>query len=213
MLGSTAPPTHGSGLPAMASVSAQNRLRQPITSPIWACTPRKASTPVARAAFMSSPAMKSSFTAKPRAALHGEAVDEARARIELLQALDVAMDEHVLPGDEGVVEHEDGVVLVEAAGQRIVPRRSGRGGRQLVGGPADELDAGRVHGCHEHHHHARIVDFLAHVLAEEVVVRQGRVGGDDLGARRRRCRRRSPSGWRCRRPSPARPAWSGRWAD
>ena len=64
----------------------------------------------------SSPAMKSSFTAKPRAALEGEAVGKARARIELLQPLDVAMDEHVLPGDEGVVEDEDGVVLVEAAG-------------------------------------------------------------------------------------------------
>ena len=63
MLGSTAPPTHGSGLQAMASDSDQNRLRQPITSPICACTPRKASTPVARAALNSRPAMKSSFTA------------------------------------------------------------------------------------------------------------------------------------------------------
>jgi hypothetical protein len=35
----------------MASVSDQNRLRQPITSPMCACTPRKASTPVARAAL------------------------------------------------------------------------------------------------------------------------------------------------------------------
>ena len=51
MLGSTAPLTHGSGLQAMASESDQNRLRQPITSPICTCTPRKASTPVARAAL------------------------------------------------------------------------------------------------------------------------------------------------------------------
>ena len=47
----------------MASVSDQNRLRQPITSPICACTPRKLSTPVTRAALNKSPAMKSSFTA------------------------------------------------------------------------------------------------------------------------------------------------------
>jgi len=50
-LGSTAPFTHGTGLQAMASVSDQNRLRQPITSPICACTPRNDSTPVARAAL------------------------------------------------------------------------------------------------------------------------------------------------------------------
>ena len=86
MLGSTAPSTQGSGLQAMASESDQNRLRQPITSPIWACTPRKASTPVARAALKRRPEMKSSFTARRVAALQGEAVDEARARVELPSA-------------------------------------------------------------------------------------------------------------------------------
>jgi hypothetical protein len=64
MFGSTAPFTHGSGLQAMASDSDQNRLRQPITSPICACTPRNASVPVARAALQRRPEMKSSFTAR-----------------------------------------------------------------------------------------------------------------------------------------------------
>ena len=119
---------------------------------------------------------------QPHAALHGEAVEEAGFRIEILQPLDVAVDEHVLPGDERVVEHEDGVVLVEARGQRIIPRRAGRGGGEFVGLPADQLDAGRVHRRDEHHHHARIVDLLAHVLAEEIVVGQRRIGGDHFGA-------------------------------
>ena len=117
-----------------------------------------------------------------RAALQREAVDEAGARIERLQPLDVAMDDDVLPGDEGVVEHEDGVVLVEAGGERIVPGRAGGGGGQLVGGAADQLDARRVHRRDEHHHHAGIDDLLAHVLAEEIVVGEGRVGGHHLGA-------------------------------
>src|SRR5581483_5135521 len=95
---------------------------------------------------------------EPRAGLHGEAVDEAGAGIELLQPLHVAVNEHVLPGDEDVVEDEDGVVLVETGGERIIPRRAGGGGGQLVGRAADQLDAGRVHGRHEHHHHAGVVD-------------------------------------------------------
>ena len=67
-------------------------------------------------------------------------------------------------------------------GERIVPGRAGSGRRQLVGRPADQLDAGRVHGRDEHHHHARVGDLLAHVLAEEVVVRERRVGRHHLGA-------------------------------
>ena len=119
---------------------------------------------------------------EPRAALQGETVEEAGARIEALQPLDVAMNDHVLPGDERVVEDEDGVVLVEARCQRIVPRRAGGGGGELVGRPADQLDAGRVHRRDEHHHHARVGDLLAHVLAEEIVMGQRRVGGHHLGA-------------------------------
>jgi hypothetical protein len=92
------------------------------------------------------------------------------------------MDDDVLPGNEGVVEDENGVVLVEAGGERIVPGRAGGRGGKLVGGAADQLDARRVHGGDEHHHHARIDDLLAHVLAEEIVVGKSRVGRHHLGA-------------------------------
>ena len=92
------------------------------------------------------------------------------------------MDEDVLPGDEGIVEDEDRVVLVVPRRERIIPGRAGRGRGIFVGRPADQLDARRVHRRDEHHHHARIGDFLAHILAEEIVIGQRRIGGDDLGA-------------------------------
>ena len=57
---------------------------------------------------------------QPRAALELVAVEKARARIEHLDLLDVAVEQHVLPRDQHVVEHEDGVVLVEPRRQRIV---------------------------------------------------------------------------------------------
>jgi hypothetical protein len=53
--------------------------------------------------------MKSSFTASLV-----EPVEKSGARIEVLEALDVAIDDYVLPRNEGVIEYENGVVLVEA---------------------------------------------------------------------------------------------------
>ena len=120
---------------------------------------------------------------EPCAALQREAVEESRARIEVFEAFDVAMNEDVLPRDERIIEHEDGIVLVEPRRQRIIPRRTrGRGG-ELVGRPADQLDTGRVHRRDEHHHHRRIVDLLAHVLAKKIVMGQRRIGRDHFGAR------------------------------
>src|SRR5262249_23606182 len=81
---------------------------------------------------------------KPGAPLQCEAVEKSGARIEVLEALHIAINEDVLPWNERIVEHEDGVVLIEARGERIIPRRTGGGGGELVGWPADELDAGRV---------------------------------------------------------------------
>jgi hypothetical protein len=53
-------------------------------------------------------------------------------REEVVSEIDVAVDEHVLPGDEGVVQDEHGVVLVEAAGERVVERGAHHGGGVLV---------------------------------------------------------------------------------
>jgi hypothetical protein len=51
------------GFIAIASESAQNRLRQAITSPSIAWLPRKSSEPAARNALAITPTRKSSFTA------------------------------------------------------------------------------------------------------------------------------------------------------
>src|SRR5258706_6575110 len=120
---------------------------------------------------------------KPGASLQSEAVEKSGARIEVLEALHIAMNDDVLPGNECVVEHENGVILIKAGGERIIPRRTGGGGGELVGWPADKLDAGGIHGRDEHHHHARIRNLLAHVLAKKIVMGERRVGGYDLGAR------------------------------
>ena len=53
----------------------------------------------------------------------------------------VLIEEHVLPGDQHVVEDHQGVDLVEPAGERIVARRRAAGET----GAADVLDARRVH--------------------------------------------------------------------
>ncbi len=50
------------------------------------------------------------------------AVEMRRGLPPLVAAdLDVAIGEHVLPGDEHVVEHDEAVGLVEPAGERVVP--------------------------------------------------------------------------------------------
>ena len=92
------------------------------------------------------------------------------------------MQQHVLPGDERVVEHEDRIVLVEARRQRIVVGRAHDARHHLVGGAAEQLHARRVHRRDEHHRQVGIVDRHRRVLAEEIVVRQRRRGRDHLGA-------------------------------
>ena len=120
---------------------------------------------------------------EPGAALELVALQEPGLRIEHLELLEVAVQQHVLPGDQHVVEHEDGVVLVEARRQRIVERRPHHARRHLVGGAAEQLDAGRVHRRDEHHRQVGIVDRHGGVLAEEIVMGQRRGGRHHLGAR------------------------------
>src|SRR5262249_27953610 len=95
----------GVGLWAMASVSPQNRLRHAMISPSSASLPRNSSEPAARSALAMIPTRKSSFTAN---------------RVQPSQFLHVTVQQDVFPRDQHVVENEDGVILVEARGQRIV---------------------------------------------------------------------------------------------
>ena len=92
------------------------------------------------------------------------------------------MQQHVFPGDEDIVEHEDRVVLVEARRQRIVERRSHHARRHLVGGAAEQFHARRIHRRDEHHREIGVVQRHGGILAEEIIVRQRRRRRHHLGA-------------------------------
>ena len=70
MEGSTAPSTQGSGVPAMASDSDQNRLRQPITSPICACDAAKRLDAGRARRLVEEAGDEIELHGEPRAALH-----------------------------------------------------------------------------------------------------------------------------------------------
>ena len=130
---------------------------------------------------------------EPRAAVHDEARQEAGAREEVVGLLDVAVDEDVLPGDQHLVHDEDGVVLVEARGERIVERAAHRGRRHLVGRAADELHARRIGRDHEDDGEVLVLQRDQAVMGDEGVVGQHRAGRHHLGAGDDDARRRSPS--------------------
>src|SRR4029453_128908 len=118
--GSTYPSVHGVTLRAIASVSAQNRLRHASTSPTAACTPRKSFAPVASTPFSSSPARKSIFTARPRR-------DRIARRDHLLGVPTRAIEAMREPAAAGIGRHrQDG--LRRGVMQRVVePRDHPRG--------------------------------------------------------------------------------------
>jgi hypothetical protein len=66
-----------------------------------------------------------------RAAVQRQARGEARAVRELVGRLD-AVGEHVLPRDQHAVHDQDRVVLVQAAGQRVVERAAHHSRGHLV---------------------------------------------------------------------------------
>jgi hypothetical protein len=95
------------------------------------------------------------------------AADEAgRAR--------VAIEQHVVPWDQHVVEDQQGVDLVEAVGERIVGRRAAAG----EAGAADMLQTRRVHRADEAH---RIVRQLVVAPVGDGRLDEGLVG---IGGRR-----------------------------
>ena len=117
---------------------------------------------------------------EPRAALELVAGEEPGLGKEGLELLQIAVQQHVFPRNERVVEDEDGVVLVEAGRQRIVERRAHDARHHLVGSSADELHAGRVHWRNEHHREIGVVGRHRRVLAEEIVMGERGCRGDDF---------------------------------
>ena len=92
------------------------------------------------------------------------------------------MQQHVFPGNEDIIEHEDRVVLVEPRRQRIIERRAHHARRHLIRGAAEQLYARRVHRRDEHHREIGVVQRHRGVLTEKIVMRQRRRGRHHLGA-------------------------------
>ena len=110
------------------------------------------------------------------------AAEEARGAVKGVGLLDIAVDEHVLPGDEGIIEEQHGVVLVEAARQGMVEWADGL---VLVGGAAEEFGALRVHVGNEDEGEVLGLAFLqigGAVLRHERGVGDRRAGRQHLGA-------------------------------
>ena len=73
--------------------------------------------------------MKSSFTARRVQPWNVKRGRKPEAGKNVVDLVDVAVDEDVLPRDEHLVEDEDRVVLVQPAGQRVVERAAHHRGR------------------------------------------------------------------------------------
>jgi hypothetical protein len=123
--------------------------------------------------------MNSSFTA--RRVHPWKALEKTGLRAELLYLAEAAVDEHVLPRDQHLIQDENGVVLVQPRGQRVIEWAAHRRGHGRIRWPADQLHPGRVHSDSGDESEFPLAHWQA-VVGDEVVVRQGRAGGDDLGA-------------------------------
>jgi hypothetical protein len=99
-----------------------------------------------------------------------------------IDLFDIAVSEHVFVGHENFVEHDDGIVFVEAAGKRVIEGTAGGGGRQLIGRPAEQFHAGCI--CRHDAHESEILglDGQRAVVGDEVVMGERGSRGDHLGA-------------------------------
>ena len=114
--------------------------------------------------------------------MQGEARDKARAREKGVGLFEVAVDEQVLPRHQHLVHDEDGVVLVQPRGERIVERTAHRRRHQLVRRAADELHAASIHRDHREDRQLGLAERGRAIKADEIVMGQRRAGRDDLGA-------------------------------
>ena len=111
-----------------------------------------------------------------------EARQEAGAREEVIDLIDIAVGEHVFPRHENFVENDDRVVFVQPAGERVIERAAHRRRRHFVRRAAEQLDAGRVRGHDADEREILGLDGQRAVVGDEIVMRQRGGGGDHLRA-------------------------------
>src|SRR5262245_42050192 len=100
--------------------------------------PTKVVRAVGRDALGEQTGHKIELDAESRARLQVVAAEEARGTVKGVRFFDIAVDEDVLPRNEGIIEQQHRVVLVEAARQGVV---EGADRLILVGASAEELGA------------------------------------------------------------------------
>src|SRR5262249_6090966 len=79
------------------------------------------------------------------AAMEHRARDKSSLRKEVVGGVNIAIDEDIFPGDKGVLQHKNGVILIEPAGERIVKWGTHHRSGVLIRGARDELDARGIH--------------------------------------------------------------------
>src|SRR5207237_6093392 len=78
---------------------------------------------------------------QPRTALKQRSRQKACLREEVVGPFEIAGDEDILQGNEGMIEYKNGIVLVESARKGVVERRANHSRRVLVGSARNQFDA------------------------------------------------------------------------
>ncbi|PTQ50700.1 MAG: hypothetical protein HSCHL_1196 [Hydrogenibacillus schlegelii] len=119
---------------------------------------------------------------EPRQTVQRKAMDKPGEREEGVDLFHVAVDEDVLPRDQDLVKHQDRIVLIQAAGERIIKGTAGHGGHVFVRLPADQFDAFGVHRHDEDEGEFFVLDGDRPIVGNEVHVRERASRRHDLGA-------------------------------
>src|SRR5439155_18470147 len=82
------------------------------------------------------------FHGETRTALQVVSIEKSGLREKRIRALDIPIDQKVLPRDECFIEDQHRIVFIEAARERMIERTPRI---LLVRGPAQQLRAGRIH--------------------------------------------------------------------
>src|SRR5947208_8953575 len=127
------------------------------------------------------PADEFKLDGQPCAALKQRSGQKASLGEEVVGPVDIAGDEDILPGDEGMIEYKNGIVLVESARKGVVERRAHYSRRILVGSARNQFDARRIHRYHKDHGIVPVLYRNQPVMGDKRSMRERRTGSDNLG--------------------------------